>query len=115
MIMETLNNFASIYCFITFIMGAVFMFIAVCVVAMGKEPRNKVHFYVIRMPSGILCLYLCKPNRRLTGSELAALQNLDCLYIASEHNFCKYNLNPKDFKDLKCEDEPVEVFINLED
>ena len=79
------------------------------------KPRNNVHFYVIRMPSGILCLYLCKPNRRLIGSEFAALQNLDCLYIASEHNFLKYNLNPKDFKDLKWEDEPVEVFVNMED
>ena len=46
--MEILNNFSSIYCFITFIMGAVFMFIAVCVVAMGKvkEPRDKVRFFV---------------------------------------------------------------------
>lgn len=77
------------------------------------KPKNNVHFYVIRMPSGILCLYLCKPNRRLIGNEFAALQNLDCLYIASEHNFLKYNLNPKDFKDLKWGDEPVEVFVNM--
>ena len=46
--MEILNNFASIYCYIAFVIGAVFMFIAVCVTAMGKddEPRNKVRFYV---------------------------------------------------------------------
>ena len=48
--METLNNFASIYCFITFIMGAVFMLAMLTIAAMGKtkEPRNKVHFYVKR-------------------------------------------------------------------
>lgn len=46
--METLSNFASNYCFITFIMGAVFMFIAVCVVAMGKTKEPKVRFYVKR-------------------------------------------------------------------
>ena len=48
--MEILSNFSSIYCFITFIMGAVFMLIAVCIVAMGKvkESRNKVRFFVTR-------------------------------------------------------------------
>ena len=40
--METLSNFSSIYCFIAFILGAVFMFIAVCVVAMGKVKETDV-------------------------------------------------------------------------
>ena len=46
--METLSNFSSIYCFITFVMGAVFMLAMLSVVAMGKvkESRNKVRFYV---------------------------------------------------------------------
>ena len=47
--MGTLSNFASIYCFITFIMGAVFMFIAVCVVAIGKIKNPKIQFYVKRV------------------------------------------------------------------
>ena len=117
--MEILNNFVSICCFSTVavVIGAVFMLPIIIIAAIYKvvkKPRNKVHFYVIRMPSGILNLYLFKPNKQLIGSEFAAVQNLDCLYITSEDNFLKYNLNPKDFKDLKCEDEPVEVFINLE-
>ena len=40
--METLNNFASIYCFITFVIGAMFMLAMLSIAAMGKdkEPRN---------------------------------------------------------------------------
>ena len=110
--METLSNFASIYCFITFIMGAVFMFIAVCIVAMGKvkEPRNNVHFYVARDKNGSLWVYLNKPIRRGntfdydTSKGLSTLESLE-----------KSGLNPIDFNNLKWEDEPVEVFINLED
>ena len=44
--MEILNNFASIYCFITFVLGAVFMLAMIIIAAMGKveEPTNKVRF-----------------------------------------------------------------------
>ena len=46
--MEILSNFASIYCYISFVIGAVIMLVALAIAAMGKdyEPRNKVHFYV---------------------------------------------------------------------
>ena len=46
--MEILNNFSSFYCFIAFVIGAVFMLAILSIAAMGKvkEPRNKVHFYV---------------------------------------------------------------------
>ena len=101
--METLNNFASIYCFITFIMGAVFMFIAVCVVAMGKvkEPRNKVHFYVKR--------------ERINRFTLWVGKTISSSYFVFADRFFKYfNLNPDDIADMK-EGEIREVFINLED
>ena len=63
--METLNNFASIYCFIAFVIGAVFMLAILSIAAMGKvkEPRNKVHFYVARDKNGPLWLYMGKPIR----------------------------------------------------
>ena len=56
MIMETLNNFSSIYCFIAFVIGAVFMLAILSIAAMGKvkEPMNKVHFYVARDKNGPL-------------------------------------------------------------
>ena len=48
--MEILNNFASIYCYISFVIGAVFMLAMLSIAAMGKvkEPRNKVRFYVTK-------------------------------------------------------------------
>ena len=55
--MEILNNFASIYCFISFVIGAVLMLISLAIgavlmlisLAIGAmdkdyEPRNKVHY-----------------------------------------------------------------------
>lgn len=50
--MEILNNFASIYCFITFIIGAVFMLAVVFFTAMGKVKELKVHFYIKRVVEG---------------------------------------------------------------
>ena len=46
--METLNNFSSIYCFIAFVIGAIFMLAVLSIAAMGKvkESRNKVRFYI---------------------------------------------------------------------
>lgn len=108
-----LSNFASIYCFITFIMGAVFMFIAVCVVAISKikEPRNNVHFYVARDKSGCLYLHIEKPFR--DGLEFS--NNLEMYYRLQDDNFKYFGLNENDFTNLKWEDEPIEVFINLKD
>lgn len=101
--MEILSNFSSIYCFITFIMGAVFMFIAVCVVAMGKvkDTRNKVRFFVKAIGYDIHWLYIQKNNGDL---EL----------IARDNGFKDFGLNPADFAAMK-EGEIREVFINLED
>ncbi len=113
--METLSNFSSIYCFTTFIMGAVFMFIAVCVVAMGKvkEPRNKVRFFVTRdfLGENTLHLWLGKPIR-YKEKWIATLKSAQC--IGSELCLFRFNLNPDDFADMK-EGQIREVFINLED
>lgn len=111
--MEILSNFDSAYCFISFILGAVFMFLTICIAAMGKvqEPMNKVHFYVARDKDGKLYLYMGKPVRE--SSEF-----LPCSYgklIKSSRHFSKYGLNEGDYSYLKWKDEPVEVFINMED
>ena len=102
------------------------MFIAVCVVAMGKvkEPRNKVRFFVARNLQGELSLYLNKPqrNNKLRGwycysfyEQKGGKFKWTSTRIVEEEYFKDLGLNPDDFKDLKWEDEPVEVFINLED
>ena len=48
--MEILSNFASIYCYISFVFGAVLMLVSLSITAMGKdyEPRNKVRFFVTK-------------------------------------------------------------------
>ena len=99
--METLSNFSSIYCFITFVMGAVFMFIAVCVVAMGKvkESRNKVRFYI----------------RKTTKGNILSLKNkIGLLIISIDIEFEDFGLDPDDFADMK-EGELREVYLDLED
>ena len=75
------------------------------------EPMNKVHFYVARDKSGCLYLYLGKPKR----VDFSFIPCKDVYCFVDILNFRKYGLNPYDFKDLKWEDEPVEVFINMED
>ena len=75
------------------------------------EPKNKVRFYVARDMDSCIYLYLGKPLRRNVEFGTTA----KCKCIAAEIEFKNFNLDIKDFKDLKWEDEPVEVFLNLED
>lgn len=96
-----------------FIFGVVITFFALGLVIHCKdnEPKNNVHFYVARDKSGELFLYLKKPVR--TSNTFIAYRG--GIFIEVTENFSIYGLNPDDFKNLKWEDEPVEVFLNLED
>ena len=100
--METLNNFASIYCYIAFVIGAVLMLVALAIAAMGKdyEPRNKVRFFVT--------MYDVYPELRIVGKGNTKYLITSCIGLED------FGLNPKDFADMK-EGEIREVFINLED
>ena len=72
-------------------------------------PKNKVHFYVARDKNGDLWLYLGKPFRG------------DTEFYTSSKVFCftcdlsRFGLKYEDFDSLKWEDEPVEVFLNMEE
>lgn len=113
--MEVLNNFSSIYCFIAFILGAMFMFTTLCIAAMCKtqEQKNKVHFYVARDKThNLLWLYLGKPIR---FKDDAWLPDKHGTVVNTESSFEMIGLNKKDYDNLKWEDEPIEVFLNLED
>lgn len=73
--------------------------------------RNNVHFYVARDHDYSLNLYLGKPKR-------SCYYFLSCrsgLHLGEATHFQRFGLNYNDFKDLKWEDEPVEVFINIEE
>ena len=124
--MEILNNFASIYCFITFVLGAVFMLAMIIIAAMGKveeprneaqEPRNKVRFFVTQ-EYGVHCLklWMGKPelNEKMRWDSRSDTVHFLCddFYNGNRNLFENYNLNPNDFADMK-EGEIREVFINL--
>ena len=99
--METLNNFASIYCFITFVIGAVFMLAMLSIAAMGKvkEPRNRVRFFVEK---DNMELYLRMNYRKYDT------------FICNGSLFRHYGLKSDDFSDMK-EGEIREVCVNVED
>ena len=115
--METLSNFASIYCFISFVIGAVLMLVSLAIAAMGKdnEPRNKVHFYVtceLNYSGEIIrTLWIGKPyyteDKRFTSHIWSSI-------LAVNESLGLYGLNYSDFADMKVS-EIREVFINLED
>ena len=99
--MEILNNFSSIYCFIAFVIVAVFMLAILSIAAMGKvkEPRNKVRFYI----------------RKTTKGNILSLKNkIGLLIISIDIEFEDFGLDPDDFADMK-EGELREVYLDLED
>ena len=102
--METLSNFSSIYCYISFVIGAVLMFVSLAIAAMGKddEPRNKVRFFVKAVRDDMYWLYIKDKKGNIS-------------FIGLDEDFNNlWGLNPDDFADMK-EGEIREVFINLED
>lgn len=76
----------------------------------NSKPINRVHFYVARDMDGTLYLYIGKPVRTID-------EFLACNYgkaIISSKYFSKYGLDENDYDNLKWKDEPVEVFLNME-
>lgn len=74
-----------------------------------SKKRNRVHFYVARDKDGSLWLYIGKPIR----SESVFASELNISF--AKYNFHILGLNENDYANLKWEDEPVEVFLNMED
>ena len=77
---------------------------------LSSKPKNNVHFYVARDMSGSLWLYMGKPIR----FEKFFARGRGEILLSSD-SFPKFGLNVHDFDNLKWEDEPVEVFLKLED
>ena len=116
--MEILNNFASIYCLISFVIGAVIMLVALAIAAMGKdkEPRNKVRFFVTKDSDFYYrnrpILWIGLPRR---GEHAWCQDKMSHPLAINEESFKNFGINIDDYKNLRWEDKPVEVFINLED
>ena len=75
------------------------------------KSKNNVHFYIARDMDGKLWLYLGKPIR--VESEFNITEDRKVTVLSS--NLKRFGLNEDDYTDLKWENEPVEVFLNLED
>ena len=71
---------------------------------------NRVHFYVARDMDGELYLYLGKPLR--DNSEFHG-NHVNVFTLGG--NFRRFGLNKNDYKNLHWKDEPVEVFVNMEE
>lgn len=99
--------------FIMFILGAISMFMMVCIgyAAKQEEPVNRVHFYVARDKNGSLFLYFGKPYRE--GNIFRVNKSKYIYYTGG--SLTEFGLNENDYNNLKWEDEPIEVFINMED
>ena len=88
-------------------------FVEYKVISKFSKKINRIHFYVAMDKNGSLCLYMGKPKRGVNEFEPAKYGII--LTVLTGHNFEVFGLNENDYKDLKWEDEPVEVFINMED
>lgn len=76
----------------------------------SAKPKNKVHFYVARDKNDGLFLYIGKPIRFNTY-----FISINSVFMFPYHTFHYFGLNENDFDSIKWEDEPVEVFLNMED
>lgn len=101
--------------FIMFILGAISMFMMVCIgyAAKQEEPTNRARFYVARDKTGELWLYMGKPIR--IDDQFSHYPSEGINALACDSSLKIYGLNENDYANLKWEDEPLEVFVNMED
>lgn len=86
--------------------------IVLCYERKIRRMRNKVHFYVARDKNGELWLYIGKPFRVDTRFCPSVRKRV---FVITRYNLKSFGLNEYDYANLKWEDEPVEVFVNMED
>lgn len=77
---------------------------------LSTKSKNNVHFYVARDKDGTLWLYMGKPFR--DGNMFCTC--LDKKTFALTCNLERVDLKYEDYNNLKWEDEPVEIFLNME-
>lgn len=99
-------------CIVILLLYGIVMLMMCCINIFPKKnnTKNNVHFYVARDEDDSLWLYLSKPVR----SEQKFMPTTYGRIIRSEEHFSNYGLDVNDYAKLKWEDEPVEVFLNLE-
>lgn len=103
-----------IACIISFVVGALIMMCAIGLMSYQKDkkPRNKVHFYVTRDVCGSLELWLGVPHK--TTMYYFSRKPTTKLLTHGDY-ITDFGLKPLKYDRLTFNDEPVEVFLNLED
>lgn len=103
-----------IACIISFVVGALIMKCAIGLMSCQKDkkPRNKVHFYVTRDVCGSLELWLGVPHK--TTMYYFSRKPTTKLLTHGDY-ITDFGLKPSKYDRLTFNDEPVEVFLNLED
>ena len=103
-----------IACIISFVVGALIMMFAIGLMSYQKDkkPRNNVHFYVTRDINGTLELWFGFPLK--TGKYYLSHRPTTKL-LGQECSIREFGLKPSKYDRLTFNDEPVEVFLNLED
>lgn len=76
---------------------------------LSRKPKNNVHFYVARDKNGSLWLYMNKPVR----CDTVFISQTSVCLIGQDFQY--FGLNKNDYSNLKWEDEPIEVFVNIKD
>ena len=84
-----------------------------CKLKRDSKPINKVHFYVARDKNGDLWLYFRKPIR--LNDDFIADPFKGIIALGGDDYLKSFGLNKNDYDNLKWEDEPVEVFLDLEE
>ena len=86
-------------------------FVADKVKSTSSKKRNRVKFYVARNKDCSLWIYIGKPTR---GSRMF-YQNDRCRILGKLTYLYMLGLDENDYANLKWEDEPVEVFLNMDE
>lgn len=107
-----MNILLIFLCFFILLFIIIFIIQSTKIRKLSAKPKNNVHFYMVRDKDGELYLYLGKPLRDY-GEFIGDLTKGSI--VLTGYHFNKFGLNKNDYTKLKWEDEPVEVFINLED
>lgn len=81
------------------------------VISKFSKKRNALRFYVARDKNGTIWLYMGKPVR----GDFNFLPCSNGKTLTTSKNFPMYGLDANDYVNIKWEDEPVEVFLNMED
>ena len=100
----------AIVCSVTFAF-IILDFVADKVKNTSSKKINRVKFYVARDKDCSLWIYIGKPTR---GSRMF-YQNDRCRILGKLTYLYMLGLDENDYAKLKWEDEPLEVFLNMED